>query len=376
MNVGRTDRMNKSTKKWHETLYTYIWVFNTGRGLSVMIRLPNNIGILYDLGCKDDFSPTEFIIDNIVPHLSRYKPQDSEGGSTAIAQCILSHPHLDHFQEIDAISIKDDKKPPLHPSLLTCPNDKDDQGDEQKVDFSRIKRKDNAEQIDKYRAIYEKRNLPLQTIQSTEANVPNVEYGVYFLQPKAVGEEHPKDNQKYGNGLSILLYLRHGNQSILIPGDVTPEVMSRILSSDKAVEKRYTYFWNVPEKKDLFEATSEQPNLRDLLMDLGLSILIAPHHGLDSCYCEKLFEMISGNKTKLNVISEKRHLGENDGTVDKNYQSKDKAEGLKVDIEGEKKHCHSVSTRNGHHILIIFKGTDVSPHVYLREDPNDLLKIS
>ena len=84
--------MNKSTKKWYETLYTYIWVFNTGRGLSSIIRLPNNIGILYDLGCKDDFSPTEFITDNIVPHLSKYKPQESKGDSTAIAQCILSHP--------------------------------------------------------------------------------------------------------------------------------------------------------------------------------------------------------------------------------------------------------------------------------------------
>ncbi|HOX57888.1 MAG TPA: hypothetical protein PLC99_13455 [Verrucomicrobiota bacterium] len=376
--------MSKPEKRWYETFYTYIWVFNTGRGLSILIRLPNNIGILYDLGNSKEFSPCDFIAKHIAPHLTKYKAGET---STSIAQCILSHPHADHIREIDAIHLQTDKdgqettSPELRPALLTCPNDKgdqdNDQDDDQKVDFTRIKRDDNAELIEKYKSSYSKRQLPLQTIESCGSNVPNVEYGVYYLKPGEVATEHPKTDQDYTNGLSILFYLRHGNQSILIPGDVTPEVMSRILEDDDGVEKRYTYFRKVPRAilDDFHKTTSTQPSLSDLLSDRGLSILVAPHHGLESGFSEKFFETIYGNKTRLNVISEKRHENEDAGTVDPRYQSSDNASGLKVNIDGKQQDCFSVTTRNGHHILIIFKGTDNTPHVYLRKNPKDLLEI-
>ena len=59
-------------RNWHHTSHTYVWVFNTGRGLSIFIRLPHNVGILYDLGARDDFSPTAFIEDYIAPELDEY----------------------------------------------------------------------------------------------------------------------------------------------------------------------------------------------------------------------------------------------------------------------------------------------------------------
>jgi len=124
---------------WWETNYTYIWIFNTGRGLSVTLRLPHNIGIIYDLGCSDEFSPTEFITDNILPHLTEHK----EYSNYKIAQCVLSHPHADHIQEIDAILADEDDQALIYPALITCPNDKE-VGD-LKVDFSRIEREDNKE---------------------------------------------------------------------------------------------------------------------------------------------------------------------------------------------------------------------------------------
>ncbi len=365
-------------KLWYQTLYTYIWVFNTGRGLSILVRLPTNIGILYDLGSSEGFSPTEFITKHIASHLTKYKPNEGDENATALAQCILSHPHADHIWEMDAILESKGKKPPLYPSLLTCPNDKDGQDDNQKVDFTRIRTEENGELIDKYRSAYARRNLPLQTIRSTEASIPHVEYGIYYLQPGAVGAEHPSVDQDYANGLSIIFYLRHGNQSILIPGDVTPEVLSRILADHEVVEKRYTYFWDVPDEiaSDFHASTSYQPGLGAFLGERGLSILIAPHHGLESGFSEELFECTKGGQTQLNVISDERHAGGVAGQVDARYQSSGTSSSIVVDAEGKPERRFSVSTLNGQHILIIFKGTDASPHVYLRKDPLDLLKIA
>lgn len=355
-----------SGKEWHKTFYTYIWVFNTGRGLSVCIRLPHNVGIVYDLGCGDDFSPANFICEKIAPRFAKY-------GKCRIAQCVISHPHADHFSEIDAFS---NSESCLYPYLLTCPNDK---GSDDAVDFDRLETKDNAELLKKYRNSYKERNLPLQTICSdiVDCPVPNVEYGIYYVRPSQVSDIHENDDHMYGNGLSIVLYLRHGHQSLLIPGDITPESMSELLKDSENVEKRYTYFSNAPHgiPEDFHMATSTQPALSDLLCKRGLSILVAPHHGLASCYSDELFKAMKNGKPLLNIISEKRHLSDSDGKVDPRYQSEKGASGLKVDVDGQVENRYSVSTRDGHHILVVFRGTDGAPHVYLRSNPEDLLTI-
>lgn len=355
---------------WWETKFTYIWVFNTGRGLSITIRLPHNKGIIFDLGSSEDFSPTSFIAEHIIPNLN------SVDGKS-IAQCFMSHPHADHIVEIDSIIKTEGKDPLIDPQLITCPNDKE-KG--QEIDYSRIERDDNKELIEKYKKSFETRCPPLQTIQAPQAAYPadNVEYGFYYLVPPKVGEIHPSDDHSYVNGLSILMYLRHGNQTILIPGDITPEVIPVIIDAkNDDVQKRYTYFWKPPKDtaNDLHLKNSSQPTLKSVLKERGLSILIAPHHGLESCFSPYLFEVIKGNKTNLNIISEKRHTGENDGTISPNYHSSDYASGLTVDVEGKAEKRNSVSTRDGHHILIVFKGTNALPAVYLRKDPKELLSI-
>jgi len=352
---------------WSSTMYTYVWVFNTGRGLSICVRLPHNVGLLYDLGRSEDFSPASFVSANIAPHLTRY-------GECSIAQCFLSHPHADHISEIGEVKNGDEERP-LRPDLLTCPNDK---APGEEVDFDRIRTDENRELIDQYRQAYEKRKPPLQTISNkVECSVPNVEYGFYYMVPPHVDEIHEDSDQLYGNGLSLCVYVRHGNQSILIPGDVTPDVMKPVLECGEEVERRYTYFGSTEDDDEgLRERTSTQPKLKSLLSDRGLSILIAPHHGLESGYCQELFDAIKGGKPLLNVISEKRHVTTSDGKVDDRYQSEDGAVGLEVDIDGEQDRRYSVSTRSGHHILVLFKGTDRKPHVYLRSKPEDLLNIA
>ena len=46
----------------------------------------------------------------------------------------------------------------------------------------------------------------------------------------------------------------------------------------------------------------------------------------------------------------------------------------KVYIDGKEENRYSVSTRDGHHMLILFQGTGGYPEVYLEKDPDVLLK--
>ena len=355
-------------KKWYDTFYTYVWVFNTGRGLAVCIRFPHNVGILYDLGKDEAFSPLDFITQNIAPKLQSYN-------KFQIAQCVLSHPHMDHITEIEKLSKNGTEKSSLYPSLITCPNDK---VENESVDFARILNEDNRDLINTYRECYSKRIPPLQTIQSlSPCNVPNVEYGLYYMVPPVVSSTHQTSDQDYGNGVSILLYLRHGNQTLMLTGDVTPDVLRKVLECDTSIERRYTSFsGSLKSSTDWHERTSNQPKLKELLKDRGLSVLVAPHHGLESGFCPELLAAIKGGKPMINVISEKRHLSDQDGQVEPRYQDINGAFGINVNIEGKNEQRYSVSTRDGHHILIIFRGTDLMPYIFLRKDPMQLLNIA
>ncbi len=354
---------------WKSTFKTYIWIFNVGRGISVFIRTPLNQGMLYDFGASEDFSPTVFIKENILPYIDEYK-------KSKIAQEVISHPHLDHIAEIDKLS---DNKSPFYATLLTCPHDKEKDGlPNEKINWKRVTNPEGCEEkIKLYKSLYAARELPLQTIQyDSKRTVPNLEYGLYYIRPPKVEEIFEKDDQGYSNGVSLIFYFRHGYQTLLIPGDCMPETMEYLLDEKTGVEKRYTIFDKTESEKHpgWNEKTSNQPSLKKNLQDYGLTILLAPHHGLESGYSEVLFNSIKGKKPKLVVISEKRHTSENDGKVDDRYQSKDGAEGLDVNIEGKVEKRFSLATYNGHHILVVFPGTSNVPEIYADKDPKKLLK--
>ena len=162
----------------------------------------------------------------------------------------------------------------------------------------------------------------------------------------------------------------------LFPGDMTPEGMAHILANGKRVQKRFSRFEKGFAQKHLgwHEETGSQPTLKELL-GRGLTVLVAPHHGLESCYSKELFAAMWGGKPSLNVLSERRKAHDGDGTTDARYQSEVGARGLSVDVNGNRAVRRSVSTKNGHHILITFAGSGV-PRVYLRQNPEDLVKLA
>ncbi len=358
--------MSNSTWRDESNLSAYIWLFNVGRGISAFIRTPLNQGIMVDLGSSEDFSPAEFVSREILPHLREYDHH-------ALAQLLVSHPHYDHISDIHNVAVDDDLS---NPGLVTCPHDKTEA---ECVDFGRIKNypeEKGAEALKAYRKLYEERNPPLQTIGYDESrSVPNLTYGLYYIRPPVVGADlYPNDDQNYANALSLVLYFRYGHHSVLFPGDMPPDGTGFLLREEEGTEKRYTQFSkrDFANNPDWPKRNSDQPSLRRMLEAQGLTILVAPHHGLVSGYSEELYEAMPGGKPSLVLVSEKRHSAPNDGQVDARYQSDAGASGLYVDVEGKMEFRRSVTTRSGHHLLIVLGSSGV-PDVYARSDPEELL---
>jgi hypothetical protein len=336
---------------WSMSNDLFIWIFNVGRGSASFIRTPLNHGIIADISCSALFSTSDFILDNLHNELESY-----EGHK--VAQAILSHPHHDHISDCGPLS----EDPKLYPTLVTCPNDKDPKD---AVKWNRIKNRDGNKSLLKYKQLYESRSLPLQTIKHTSryTTALDLEYGIYYVKPSVCDGLHTVDNE-YGNSLSIVTYFRYGSQSILLPGDITPLAMQKILNESFGVEKRFTVFSKAAQTAhpDWTSKTCDQPSLKSRLRDYGLSVLVAPHHGLESCYSGDLCSAIRGNKPDVVAISELYGVGEGQGQIDARYQSKDGAHGVVAKINGEDTPRYSVTTKSNH-ILIRLSGGG-KPKVY------------
>jgi len=358
---------------WVSSQKSHMWIFNVGRGLCIFIRTALNQGIIYDFGSSDDFKPSDFLQKHIIPYLDKYKDHK-------LAQRLISHPHADHISDINCLVDNNGEENTLFAaSLHTCPHHKTEgSAKPELIDWNRIKNPEGSENnIAIYKSLYEKRRLPLQTIcYNSPRSIPNLEYGLYYVRPPIVNEIFPDNDQEYSNGMSLVIFYRHGFHSLLILGDINPDTLKHLLDEGNGLEKRYTVFdrRQSSSRPTWHEASGDQPSLKSLLGSHGLSILLAPHHGLKSGFSEDLYRAIKDEKPGLVVISEKRHLSDTDGEVDPFYQSPDGARGQKVYIEGKEELRYSVSTRDGHHILLLFQGTGGQPEVYLEKDPEVLLK--
>ena len=226
-----------------------------------------------------------------------------------------------------------------------------------------------------YKGLFATRTLPLQTILfESNRKVPNLDYGIYYIRPPMCENIHENNDQLYSNSTSMMFYFSHGDHSILFPGDMTPEGMKHVLEEKKGTEKRYTIFdrQSVENNPTWHQETSNQPSLKSLLGGRGLSILVASHHGLESGFSDDLYDAMKGKRPRLVVISERRHKKKTDGSIHPRYQKEEGAAGLNVETEGKVEKRRSVSTVNGHHILIVFSGTGI-PKVYAHKDAETLL---
>jgi len=341
--------------EWVRKQYLLAWIFNVGRGNCAFIMTPSKDGIMIDCGGDEEINSC--VRKRLLPLCREHKW--GEDKRTRLAQVIISHPHVDHFQNIETLF-------ELNAYLWTCPHDKESglfEADEA-VEWEFIQNPEGSDELlDLYRSAYEGRSLPLQVFRPT-SQIPHFRYGIFYIRPP---ESEPLDNwfdgdedtglpkQDYGNNISIMVCFRFNKSSILFPGDMMASGMKRAL--EVGCENR-TVGEGIAAQFAKRSASTE--TLRKWI-NAGCSVFVAPHHGLESGYSREFFDSLPliDPRVGLVVISEKAKPQKKDGKVHTNYQNSEKVRGIPViSDDGTKAKRLSVTTRTDGHCLIGFRGTD------------------
>ncbi|MEW6016362.1 MAG: hypothetical protein AB1690_13700 [Candidatus Zixiibacteriota bacterium] len=288
------------------------------------MKTPDDFGMIIDCGASDIYKPfAEIIKPQFLPLLDR--PQYNNKRHP-LAQVIVSHPHYDHCSEIQEVITAAD------PLLLTTPHSNPNESDfDMHVNWSIVLESNKQEGRGTIEFLKEKinhRSPPLRAyLSDLPTAVADFEMRLFYIKPSICEKELPKVD--YTNNLSIVVHLRKGENSIHFMGDLMPSGCEYLL-----------------ETNDDFR----------IIVSKGISILVVPHHGLESGFCQSLFDCMPHGKVRfVNIISEKTMTSENQGKVDSRYQSSTHAGGYKG--------RYSLSTKNdGTLFLILGAGNKLEIH--------------
>ncbi len=360
--------------------YLLTWVFNVERGMFAFVRTPAGDGMIIDCGG----SGTAGILAKLKKTALRHcNSVDGSGRKqTRLAQVILSHPHVDHITDLEDVAAE-------NPRLWTCPHDKDapEGTADEKLDWDLIENPEGSKElIEKYRQAYEgrKRELPLQ-VYVPKSKTPSFRYGLFYIrppecEPSEEEEEGGLPEADYGNNVSLMLFLRFQKSSILLPGDMMTSGMDYAVN--EGCENRlvgdgiHSKYAKESSKRDAFRRW----------VNSGCSVLVAPHHGLESGFPEALFDALpkKDQRVDLVVISERQHRKKTDGKIHEAYQSKKKGKvrGMPVQSDdGGSEERISVRTSSDGHCLIGCRGgneiavvTSEDLDWILTQGPNALFK--
>lgn len=315
-----------------------IVIFNVGGALSCYAEF-NDKKALIDLGASQEFSP----VDNFLIPLSKNGKfsigSDSfSSGKFVLDQLFLSHLDNDHISDY----VKFRKK--FHPGYMTCPNDNETQDNIFRIIINFFTGENEA------------RKFVLADMKIRTANVPNNPYGMspsnplvstipeiklFYIRPTDCGTDESLKSG-YANNISLVLFVQVGNKTLLVPGDILKEGMKCL------IENNTTF--------------------KNFISTAGIDYLIAPHHGLQTSFSEELFSNMAGNKTRLNIISEKVRVADSDenrSDVDTRYYSSDYSSGDNTLRQ------NAVKTSLGH-IVIDFKTTETEIKQY--QNIEDVIK--
>jgi len=300
--------LERNRKSWRKNKEVYIWIFDVGRGFSSFIKTPDNYGMIIDCGCGERIHPFQEIIE---PHLLRFTDSIQ---NKRLAQVIVTHPHCDHCLEIETVLEKAD------PYLLTTPHSNEKESDQnQHVNWSLISNPSyGSGSVTRLKEAINKRTPPLHEFTNDFGDLaPGFELRIFFIPPKFCEIKLPNDD--YGNNLSIVTYLKLGNNSILFPGDLLPSGCEYLIKTNKTFCE---------------------------ILSHGISVLVAPHHGLESGFYSPLYDLLP-NRSVHNaiIISDKRKSKNTDGTTHQRY--------LSGKLSGGYRGRYSFSTNNDGHIRII-----------------------
>ena len=306
-----------------------IVILNVGGALSSYGEFENQ-KFLIDLGNNSDFSPIDNFLEPLFIRNKIKKIEYGKGeGKYYIDQLFLSHLDKDHIADYEKFKNK------FHPNYMTCPSDNSKMNDKFKINRDKIGELTDLKKLvldDMQNRKPEHYDRPLVSI------IDNIQLN--FIYPKEC-EEIIELSDGYANNISLVLFAKVGSKTVLFPGDLLKKGMKYLIDNNK--------------------------NFKSLLEDNGVDYLVAPHHGLQTSFSEYFFQTIQGNKTRLNIISEKvrsEDSEENRRPVDTRYYHKDYSTG---DNSLNRK---GVKTSLGH-IVIDFETPDNEVKQY--SDINDVI---
>lgn len=282
---------------------TELYVWNVEDGTSIYAKTPNGKNVVIDCGASDDFSPVEHI--------------NNELNVQEIDYLIISHPHKDHIKDLDGIERYYDsdvgvlrRSGYITKDLMIRSNEdlKDD------------------ECLGKYFELSDRYTGDVKREESPRYS--NWGDGCVF---KCFNNKYSEDgavNNSTINNLSVVTFVRFGNNTVLYGGDMEEEGWEEMLTKDRF-------------KEFLKETT----------------IYIASHHGNKSGFSSELFEHL---KPKLTIISAgKKH------DYDAANEYRDHTTGMGVFKDGGQETRWIVTTRNDGHIHITLYDDGAEPRVNL-----------
>ncbi|MEP0133360.1 MAG: hypothetical protein ABJJ25_15270 [Eudoraea sp.] len=274
-------------------------IFNVGGALSCYAEF-NDKKIVIDLGTGVGFSPTK---DFLYPLTNRkpfaYGFDDLNRQKFVINQLFLSHLDRDHIA--DYVNFRKD----FYGFFMTCPNDNGQQQNVFKINRNLLGVESECRNFVLEDMARRTTKIQYNPVMSPENPLVSIvdEISLFYINP-GVCESYENLRTGYSNNLSLVLFIKVGNKTVLLPGDILKEGMKYLID-------------NEPEFKSLLELE-------------GVDYLVAPHHGLQTSFSEYLFQTMKGNRTRLNIISEKVRVAtsnENRTEVDSRYYSSDYSTG-------------------------------------------------
>jgi len=205
-------------------------MWDVQHGSAALIRTPNGKNIVIDLGAGDDFSPLRSL---------------KEAGIGHIDHVTITHPHMDHIDDILNFDV-------LTPGTLLVPKhltEDDIRGNNPPLD------QEAEAKIRKYLEIRRRYSSPVG--QNEDVDLPQNNGGVSIRT--FVPSQSSKSNL---NNHSVVTVIEYSGVKILVPGDNEAPSWTELLA-----------------RNDFVNAVT------------GTHVLVAAHHGRESGFHERLFEV-------------------------------------------------------------------------------------
>jgi len=296
-------------------------IFNVEHGFCACIKSPNGYGLLVDCGSRDRFSPIKWIRQQYnvnTPGFCYYQGRQ-------YAECVITHLHADHFDDVGSFKDSGDKPKTLVRDKRTMKFlDEKIQEAKKRGDTECVK---VLEQFKKFSGDY----------TEDVKQKPDWGFGFYerFQLPFDKAEAVNANRNKIINNRSNVLGISYAGKKILIPGDIEVEAWQEALK-DKCLQR-------VVAKTTFF---------------------VASPHGHKSGFTSEILD--HSGKPDLFIVSARS----GDEDVDTSYSKAENSNGYVV--AGRNCKSHMLSTREEKKTIRIRIKVDGSTEVSLIDTPDNL----